>query len=119
MESARTNISFLDPADFEEALEIFLAPGALDYIQPLRFLDRAGHLNRLYEKHDEMISGTNYHLSCRLKENKQLVALLNLSGMGGSGRKFIGYIIRKDDWGKGFASELTEWIINFAREKTN
>ena len=113
MRSARTIIDWLSPDDFDEAYDIFNAEDALKYIAPLRFLNKAEHYERFQKKYDEMVSKQAYHWACRLEHSKELIALLNLKANEGDDKLFLGYIIKKEYWGKGFGSELAAWIVNY------
>ncbi len=116
MDSQRTHISLLKTDDFNEALDIFLAKDALKYIEPLLNLTPDEHLERFQQKHDEIEEGLCYHWACRLKENNELISLLNLKTVAGTDRMFLGYIIKKEYWGIGLATELSSWVVQYVKD---
>ena len=117
MKSSRTQITFLKPKDFPEALQIFKQKDALIYIEPLQNLSDDEYFQRFQKKYEEYKNGSGFHFVARMKDSRELIGILNLNPMPGSSDMYIGYIINKTYWNKGYGSELAAWVKDYAIQK--
>jgi ribosomal-protein-alanine N-acetyltransferase len=114
MQTERTILTLLEEADLPEMMEMAREPDTFRYIKKLRVMTEKEYERFLLLKLEQIRLKTGYHWSVRLKESGAFIGAVNLNPIGNSQMIQIGCQLKRDWWGKGFASELTKRVLEFA-----
>ncbi|MHA4807951.1 GNAT family N-acetyltransferase [Flavitalea flava] len=113
-QTERTILSLLTEGDFPAMLELSRETDTFKYLKKLRDMDEEQYQQFLHIKIEQIRSGAGYHWGVQLKTTGEFIAAVNLNPIGKSSRLQIGCQLKKDYWNKGYASELTRWLRDFA-----
>lgn len=113
-QTERTLLRLLTEDDFPAMLELSRETDTFKYIKKLLDMNEEQYRQFLYIKIEQIRSGAGYHWGVRLKTTGEFIAAVNLNPIGKSSRLQIGCQLKKDYWNKGYASELTKWLRDFA-----
>jgi [ribosomal protein S5]-alanine N-acetyltransferase len=133
MQTERTLLTLLEEADLPEMMEMAREPDTFRYIKKLRVMTEKEYERFLLLKLEQIRLKTGYHWAVRLKEGVPtpsgpggpfispspgmagtFIGAVNLNPIGNSQLLQIGCQLKRDWWGKGFASELTKKVLEFA-----
>ncbi|MCB0478281.1 MAG: GNAT family N-acetyltransferase [Crocinitomicaceae bacterium] len=115
METKRTRITPLEEKHVEDVLEMYFEPDSWKYIKPHEGKDESYYrtfLNGKIEKNENEI-GFWVVFS---KEGK-FIGTINLNNFMDEAIIHMGVHLRRDIWGKGFATELMQRLLNYAQEE--
>jgi ribosomal-protein-alanine N-acetyltransferase len=114
MQTERTILTLLEEADLPEMMEMAHEPDTFRYIKKLRVMTEKEYAQFLLLKLEQIRRNIGYHWAVRLKEGGAFIGAVNLNPIGNSQMLQIGCQLKRDWWGKGFASELTKRVLEFA-----
>jgi len=116
MRTNRTTLQFIRHADFNDVLAMFHEPETFKYIAPLEGKTDEEYLKILRNKIVENANETGFYWIARLKDTNEMIGAMNLNPRADK-RIQLGYQIRKKFWGQGFATELSEAVLHFAKHE--
>lgn len=114
LQTERTTLSLLTETDFPDMMELSRETDTFKYLKKLRDMNEGEYRQFLQIKTDQIKTGAGYHWAVRLKTNDEFIAAVNLNPIGKSSRLQIGCQLKRDYWNKGYATELTKWLRDFA-----
>lgn len=114
MQTERTTLRLLTETDFPLMMELAGETDTFKYLKKFRDMSREEYQNFLHTKTEQIRTKTGYHWAVRLKTTDEFIAAINLNPITGSSRIQIGCQLKRDYWNKGYASELTKWLRDFA-----
>ena len=122
MQTERTLLTLLEEADLPEMMEMAHEPDTFRYIKKLRVMTEKEYEQFLLLKLEQIRRKTGYHWAVRLKGGAAaasgmagaFIGAVNLNPIGNSQMLQIGCQLKREWWGKGFASELTKRVLEFA-----
>jgi [ribosomal protein S5]-alanine N-acetyltransferase len=129
MQTERTILTLLEEADLPEMMEMAREPDTFRYIKKLRVMTEKEYERFLLLKLEQIRRNIGYHWAVRLKAGEAVgsggeavgsgmagafIGAVNLNPIGNSPMLQIGCQLKRDWWGKGFASELTKRVLEFA-----
>lgn len=117
LETQRATLTFIQQSDFKDVLEMFHEPDTFKYIAPLANKTDEEYLSILTTKIQENTDETGFYWIARQKSNNEFIGAMNLNPRRGTSQIQLGYQIRKKFWGQGFATELSQPILKFAKEE--
>lgn len=115
MKTQRAKLELIKTSDFEDILELFKEPETFRYIGPLDHKDESFYRNFLQSRIDMHLKKTGYYWVARISETDQLIGCMNLNPSRGAGPMQLGFQISRKFQGQGFATELSEPILHFAK----
>jgi ribosomal-protein-alanine N-acetyltransferase len=122
MQTERTLLTLLEEADLPEMMKMAREPDTFRYIRKLRVMTEKEYEQFLLLKLEQIRRNIGYHWAVRLKAGVPtgssmggaFIGAVNLNPIGNSQLLQIGCQLKRDWWGKGFASELTKRVLEFA-----
>lgn len=116
IETARTRLTFLTEGDFDDMLDMLEDPETTQYIRHLHCRGTVEYQAVLQNRLEQIMAGTGFHWVGRLKSSHELVGAVNLSLIPGTVKMQLGFQLRQEFWGKGFATELASGVLELAAE---
>jgi [ribosomal protein S5]-alanine N-acetyltransferase len=122
METERTIFTVLEEKDLPDMTVMAEEPDTFRYIRKLRIMTPEEYQRFLRLKLEQIRLKTGYHWAVRLKDRGaagmedrgDFIGAVNLNPIGGTARLQIGCQLKREYWGRGFASELTKRVLEFA-----
>ncbi|MDX2249203.1 MAG: GNAT family N-acetyltransferase [Bacteroidia bacterium] len=115
MLTARTQLRLISWDDFDEYHQLSADPEVMKYISPVftpeQSRKKLAELIEWQERHP----GRGYW-TVRSREDGRFVGVFCLRKLDRTEETEIGYRISRDFWGKGFASEVAEFLVGYARD---
>lgn len=114
MQTERTTWTLLEEKDLPAMTEMAQEKDTFRFIRKLRVMTPEEYQRFLLLKLEQIRRKTGYHWAVWLKDGGHFVGAVNLNPIGGTQRMQIGCQLKRDYWGRGFASELTAAVLGFA-----
>jgi ribosomal-protein-alanine N-acetyltransferase len=114
METERTIFTVLEEKDLPDMTAMAKEPDTFRYIKKLRVMTDEEYQRFLRVKLEQIRLKTGYHWAVWLKDGGDFIGAVNLNPIGGTQRLQIGCQLKRQYWGRGFASELTRRVLEFA-----
>jgi ribosomal-protein-alanine N-acetyltransferase len=114
MQTERTTLTLLQESDLPAMTAMSQEPDTFRYIKKLRVMTGEEYQKFLRLKLEQIRLKTGYHWAVWLKEDGRFVGAVNLNPVGSTQRMQIGCQLKREFWGRGFASELTRRVLEFA-----
>lgn len=114
METERTIWTLLEEKDLPAMAEMAREKDTFLYIRRLQVMTEEDYQQFLLLKLEQIRLGKGYHWAVWLKSDGAFIGAVNLNPIGTSERLQIGCQLKRDYWGRGFASELTRRVLDFA-----
>ncbi|MEZ4772753.1 MAG: GNAT family N-acetyltransferase [Bacteroidia bacterium] len=118
MITARTELRLLSLEDFDEYHRLSADPEVMRYIAPVYTHEESdkklGELIEWQEEHPGM-----GYWTVRSREDGRFVGIFCLRYLGTTEEIEIGYRLAREFWGKGLASEVAAYLIDYARKTLN
>lgn len=113
MQTARAHLSLLTPSDFPEILKMFLEKDTFKYIQPLQNLSQHEYIDFLEFKLLQIEKREGYYWVARSLKDRAYIGSMNLTPFKDSNRIQLGFQLKRNYWGQGFATELSREVLRF------
>ncbi|MEO1438304.1 MAG: GNAT family N-acetyltransferase, partial [Bacteroidota bacterium] len=117
MKTPRAFLELIKTSDFPDVLAMFKEPGIFRFIGPLENQSDAFYREMLTERLRQHQIKYGYYWVARLHTTRDLIGCMNLNPFRGSGKMQLGFQIHPKWQGKGFATELSLPIIEFAKQE--
>src|SRR5580704_13329572 len=114
METERTTLTLLQEADLPAMTIMSREADTFRYIRKLRVMNDEQYQQFLRLKLEQIRSGAGYHWAVWLKGDGSFVGAVNLNPIGGTQRLQIGCQLKRAYWGRGYATELSKRVLEFA-----
>ena len=98
-------------------IAMLLDPDTSQYIKHLNLKTRAVYETILDSRLTQIRTNTGFHWLGRLKTTNELVGAVNLSLISGTQKMQLGFQLQKKFWGKGFATELAQSVLQVGIEE--
>ena len=118
MNTANLTLELLTRSDFEEVLIMLLEPDMFKYIKPHQDKSAAYHLKFLELKLNQISNGEGYYWLARNKGGS-LLGVINLTPIPETDQVQIGWLIKTEFRGLGYAYEAAKSALDFGIKKTN
>ena len=118
MTTANLTLELLTKSDFEEVLTLLLEPDMFKYIKTHQDKSAAYHLKFLELKLKQISNGGGYYWLAR-DSAENLVGAINLTPISATDQVQIGWLIKSEFRGMGYAYESAKSVLDFGIKKTN
>lgn len=116
--SSRATLSLLGRSDFPDVLDMYSEPDTFKYIKGLQNKSEQEYLEFLERKLQEIETGAGYYWMARLSGSAGFVGAINLTPIVGQPDRIqIGWQLKGQFRGQGYASELAEPVFRFGIDK--
>ena len=116
--SRRLSLRWLEERDAADLFAIFSDPHVMRYWSSTPWTDEAAGLELVQSVRRNFVVGSLYQWGVVRRDEDAVIGTCTLAGVDARNRRAeIGFILRRDHWGRGYMLEATRTLLRFAFEQ--
>ena len=116
--SSRLQLRWLEEHDAADLFAIFSDPQVMRYWSSTAWTEENAGIDFIESVQRSFVAGSLYQWGVARRNDDAIIGTCTLAGVDAQNRRAeIGFVLRRDHWGKGYMFEATSTLLRFAFEQ--